>query len=100
MTITVLNSHTFLAAVTASSNSAPYPVDYRFSGGQNRYISGTKATEDTVTVKISSDNNLTYTTATAFSDGIEFSCVLVAPCTHIQVIKSGSAGATTVTGIV
>lgn len=100
----VLNRHTFLASVTASTVTDWYPVDYRFCGDQVRTIAGTKATNDTLRVEFLLDKEVSGATvflATAYDSAVnDFSLSITSPVTHIRINKAGSNGAATVKGIV
>lgn len=112
----VLKPHTFLNNVSTSvAESAWVPIDYKYSGAQNRSISGFRSSGNspiklltkTVVDNFNSDGvkiTATEVTATAtiwdVSGDNFFSSALVLPATHIQIVKSASPGSVTVVGII
>jgi hypothetical protein len=111
----VLKTHTFLDNITASGATAWIPIDYKYSGTQNRSISGFRADINcpiklltkTVIQNFDSNGNKTTTTevtATAtvwdVSGRNYFSGALILPATHVQIVKVNSSGAATVVGII
>lgn len=105
----VLTRHVFLNGVTGSAAgltvSTPCPVDYRFSGNQNRAIFITKAAGDQAVVQGSPDFNAsansTWWNVTAISPGTQVIVALAdAPYASLRVGVSGAGGPFTAIGLV
>lgn len=105
-----LTKHVFLSSVAASTAGTWYPVDWRYSGIQQRSIIGTKAASasDVINIELNiivtaADNSLltVITTATSFAGAVtNFSAVIQGPFDQIRVRKEGSSAAATVVGMI
>lgn len=113
----VLTPMVIIATVTATATSSWLPLDYRYSGAQNRSISGIrtdtncpiKALVKTVvpgydkngvlSASLSTEVTATVTTWAAGGRGY-FSTGIVLPATHVRVIKVNASGAATVVGVI
>lgn len=107
MSFTKLNTVTFLNAVTASTVTTWYPLDYTFDpGGTLRSVMGVKVATSADSVQLhlrtlSSDGTEVIATATTWDQtATNFSAVIQGPATHIRINKIGSSAAATVVGIV
>lgn len=105
-----LHKHVFITSVTASTDSAWIPVDWKYHGIQQRAVSGFKVatSADSVDVllrtTVTAADGLTYSvisTATSWGASVtNFSAVIQGPFEEIKVRKIGSSGAATVIGII
>lgn len=109
-----LNSHNFFATTTAVTTSNWVPMSYKYSGEQNRSISGFRSDVNCpfkVEVKTSvplynrdgSKNgfvDVTATVTTWASGSNHFSTGIILPATHIRVVKENASGAATVNGVI
>ena len=104
--VRVLNEHTFIDGVTASTVSNWIPLDFRYQEGL-RSVAGTKVSADTCVLELGFRTSAGATTptviatATAWVSGpSEFSTVLQGPAPFVRVRVIGSAGAATVVGTI
>ncbi len=113
----VLTPQVIIATVTATTTSPWIPVDHRYSGVQDRSISGYR-TDTNCPIKLLGktvvpgyDKNgvfsqalTTEVTATvttwAAAGRSYFSTGILLPLTHIRVLKVNASGAATVVGII
>jgi hypothetical protein len=111
----VLKPHIFLNNVSVTATSSWVPIDFKYSGAQNRSISGFRADSNspvklltkTVVKNFNRDGvevTATEVTATATTWDVSgrnyFSSGIVLPATHVRVIKTNASGAATVVGII
>lgn len=87
----ILNSHTFLSGVSASTATSWYPVDWRLGADQLRSIIGSKSSTDEVVLELR--NSTVISTATAWVSGVtNFQAVIQGPFTDVRIRKVGAGG--------
>ena len=113
----VLTPTVIIATVTATTTSLWLPLDHRYSGSQDRSISGYRTDSNcpikalVKTVVPGYDRNgsfsqaltteVTATVTTWAASGRNFfSTGIVLPATHVRVIKTNASGAATIVGVI
>jgi hypothetical protein len=96
-----LNTVTFLNGVTAAGPSPVFVLDWNYHEVQQRSLIVACVSGDTINVEVSVDGGVTYGLYTALA-GPQASTVtnIIGPFTHMRVTKVGSAGVSTVRGII
>lgn len=102
MSVSLKRTTLFNAA--PAGNGAVIPLDYRFNGNTVRNVVTTMNAADTISIQGTVDDPASPTNwielANHTGGAGPFSDLIVGPWSALRVVKTGSTGAATVTGIV